>query len=233
MNPYFVWRGIDSRTMGVVVTTYPAIQRAKERVTQVTVPGRAGSLTLLEGEAVYDGYLKTIRIGNRPSAPLQPILSWLSGEGDLILGNEPDYAYHGRIINQVSFTKLFPGSWQADVQVWVEPYKRAAIEAPPIIIMQEETVLYNPGDVPSRPKLTFVGSGDATLYIAGQPITLEDVEDGIIVDSEAQMATNLAGNTLLTHLITGEYPTIPVGYSQVVWGGDLNGLRMEPRWRWL
>ena len=233
MNPYFVWKGIDSRTMGVVVTSYPPIIRAKERVTQVTVPGRAGVFTLTEGEAVYDGYLKTIRIGNRPTAPLQPILSWLTGEGDLILGNELDYAYHGRIINQVSFTKLFPGTWQADVQVWVEPYKRAAIADTPLIVMQEETVIYNPGDVPSKPKLTFVGSGAATVYIAGQPLTLANVDTGIIVDCDAQMATNLAGTTLQTHLLTGEYPVIPVGYSQVVWGGDLTGLRIDPRWRWL
>lgn len=232
MQPYFIWKGIDSRSMGVVVTAYPPIIRAKERVTQVTIPGRAGTMTMLEGNDIYDGYIKTIRIGNRPTAPLQPIISWLSGAGELILGNEPGFAYTGRIINQISFTKLFPGTWQADVQIWVEPFKHSAITEPPISIQQED-VLYNPGDVAAFPRITLTGTGTGTLVLAGVAMTFENVTGGIIVDSETQLATDLSGQNLWTHLCTGDYPIIPVRYSTVIWDGNFSSVSIVPRWRWL
>jgi phage-related protein len=232
LQPYFIWNGIDSRSMGVVVTAYPPIIRAKERVTQVTIPGRAGTMTMLEGDAVYDGYIKTIRIGNRPTAALQPIISWLHGAGELILGNEPNMAYTGRIINQISFTKLFPGTWQADVQIWVEPFKHSAIPEPAISVSQTD-VLYNPGDVASFPRITLTGTGTGTLVLAGVAMTFEDVNEGIIVDCEAQLATDLAGQNLLTYKCTGDYPIIPVRYSQVVWDGNFSSVSIVPRWRWL
>lgn len=237
MNPYFIWNGRNSLDMGVVVTSYPMIVRPPERVTQVTVPGRAGALTLTQGTAVYDGYIKTIRIGNRPSAPLQPIISWLRGEGTLILGNEPDFAYTGRIINQINFTKLFPGSWQADVQIWVQPFKRHTLPEPDISLVEDTAnVVYNPGDVPSLPRITLTGYGSGSIIVAGLIVEITDVpqaDGGIIIDCDAQMATTADGSLLRTHLINGSYPDIPLGYSQIIWQGDFTAATLTPRWRWL
>ena len=55
-TPYFIYNGIDSRMMGVIVTAMPPTVRAAQRVESVKVPGRSGSLHETDGS--YDNYTK-------------------------------------------------------------------------------------------------------------------------------------------------------------------------------
>jgi phage-related protein len=55
-EPYFIWKGTNSNTMGVVVRSYPPIVCPKERTQDRSVPGRPGSLTMLEGTDVYEPF---------------------------------------------------------------------------------------------------------------------------------------------------------------------------------
>ena len=93
MQPYFIWKNIDSRTMGIWVSELPAPTRAAERTHQVEIPGRAGTLTLREGDNVHVGYLKDTRITVAADADFAAILDWLSGDGEVVFSNEPDRAY--------------------------------------------------------------------------------------------------------------------------------------------
>ena len=43
-HPYFLWNGVSSEDYGIMVSEYPAIARPKERVSQITIPGRDGVL---------------------------------------------------------------------------------------------------------------------------------------------------------------------------------------------
>ncbi|MEF9974902.1 MAG: hypothetical protein RR893_13365 [Clostridia bacterium] len=50
---YFKFKGIDSRDFGIVVTNYPPVVIPVEKTKLVEIPGRSGSLTMLEGPDVY------------------------------------------------------------------------------------------------------------------------------------------------------------------------------------
>ena len=39
-TPYFIYNGIDSREMGVIITSMPPVIRAEKRVDTITIPGR-------------------------------------------------------------------------------------------------------------------------------------------------------------------------------------------------
>lgn len=54
MADWFVFKGIKSTSLGVYATTYPPITLPEERVEFVGVPGRGGSLTVIEGDCVCD-----------------------------------------------------------------------------------------------------------------------------------------------------------------------------------
>ena len=53
------FKGVTAADMGVVVLDYPPIIKPQARIKTVTVPGRSGTLTLHDPEAVYEPVDKT------------------------------------------------------------------------------------------------------------------------------------------------------------------------------
>ena len=47
---FFYWNNVHSSTYGIRVLNQPSPVLAKERLTSITVPGRSGTLTMLEGQ---------------------------------------------------------------------------------------------------------------------------------------------------------------------------------------
>lgn len=232
MQPYFVWNGVDSRAMGVIVSSYPPIIRPAERVIQQTIPGRAGALIQTEGADIYDAYVRTFVIGVRPGADSQRIANWLRGPGVAVFGNEPEYRYFGRILAAVQFDKV--GSWRlksAGVQMLTQPYKGKSPREPDISISSASFSLYNPGDVASRPIIQLSGGGNITLTLGGVSMAFSDAPSLLRIDCDAQIITQADG-TLWTGSWTGKFPSIPTGTST----GSVSGgaeLTITPEWRWL
>ena len=54
---YFIWKSRDCRTMGVKLSGPVPIVRPEERVEHIVIPGRAGELTQVEGENIFNSYI--------------------------------------------------------------------------------------------------------------------------------------------------------------------------------
>ena len=59
MNDWFEWNDVRCTEYGIHVLEQPVLTLPNERATFVDVPGRSGSLTVLEGDAVYDDLVLT------------------------------------------------------------------------------------------------------------------------------------------------------------------------------
>lgn len=242
MLPWMIWKGVDSRQMGLVISTPPRVI-PEERVEQITVPGRPGVLLRPEGAGVYAPYVLTVRAGNRRVVSLQAILSWLRGSGELVLSTEPDRVYTARLINAGQLDPLFSGVYQGDLQFLCQPLRGQYPPEPPVTVTPSETVtsltLYNPGDAPGRGLWTATGTGDVILSVDGAEafeIVFPDSPGGTVaVDTDAGMAT-LDGANYANH-VSGSYRAlwIPEGTHAVTWGGEgtLTALTIATRWRWV
>ena len=62
---YFVWKGIDCRSLGVKLSAPVPIVRPEDRVQHVEIPGRSGDLTETEGAEVYNSYIHLLGIRSR------------------------------------------------------------------------------------------------------------------------------------------------------------------------
>ena len=124
--------------MGIAVNTYPPIVKPRERISQVTIPGRQGDLAIPEsnGEPIYEAYLRTVECTLLPDAQLQNVLSWLTGTGSVIFGNEPGMVYTARIVNQISFDKIMRGREHRSFSVpfYCQPLKAAAETEEPVAL---------------------------------------------------------------------------------------------------
>lgn len=251
MSAWFTWKGRDSREMGIVVTDAPPHVFPEERVTQISVPGRPGTVVITEGEGVYNAYVKTIGIANRHTVDFREIAAWLRGSGELIISTEPNYAYEARIINEAQIERLWVRNYSGPVDFLVQPLKA---EYPP----QGELVLgttasgsasiHARGDVPARPVYTVLGSGDMQLTVGTASedgsgsliqIALPEGETGVVIDTNAAMVTNLNGTVNLSYVCSLFYNGFKGMWlpqnadTSVSWNENITQVRMDPRWRWL
>lgn len=223
MMPWFVWKNKNSLgDFGLWINKLPPIVRAPERVQEIVIPGRAGSLTMTEGDDIYDGYMKECIVIIPNDRPLQPILAWLRGTGEVVFCNEPDFAYEARIASEVSFERIDNNFLQATIQFAVKPYKKRVHEEPAITITTSGTIR-NPGDVASKPIVTVTGG--TTVTIAGKAMTFGG-SGTVIVDCENRIVTQ--NNAMFTGTVTGEFWTLPVGESSIT-----GNCTIQPKWRWV
>lgn len=232
MMPWFVWKGKNSLAdFGLWINKLPPIVKAQERVQEVTIPGRPGVLTLLEGEDIYEPVLRKCVVIARNTLPFQLILDWLRGEGELVFSNEPDKTYYARIAAEVAFDRISNDMKQATIQFSCQPFKGSRYPSHDQVEIDTPGSITNPGDIASRPLIHLTGSGgNSTITIGSQSMQFKNVSGTIDVDCDAEIVTK--NGTLWDKEVTGKFFRIPKGTSSVTQTGSLD-IVIDPRWRWI
>ena len=242
---YFIWNGIDSRTMGLMVGQLPPLQRAEERVEQVTIPGKPGAVTFIEGDYIYEAVRKDCKVYAKNEEDYRKCFKWLQGTGKVIFSNEPDRVYTGRISSAVVFQRYDNSLRTATISFICEPYKGQWPPESGISIANGATKqIVNPGDIPSKPIIHMPAvdatAGTAVISIDGNIYNFFHDADGgadnngFSLDSETGILNTPSGynSTIFVPQVLG-LPTLPVGASTIEVSGFTAGIVIEPRWRWI
>jgi len=235
MMPWFLWNNVDSRAMGLWVSQLPAPTRAAERVQEVTIPGRAGTLTLKEGENVHEGYVKECVVTAKSEADYHAILDWLRGDGQVVFSSEPDRVYWAHLAGEVKFDRVSHALKQATIPFYVHPHKG---QYPPEsdITMNASGSVRNPGNVAAMPILTLtftescsvaVGENEMT-FTANVPEGETAQEETITVDCDAELVTS--NGQLWDGKTEGNFLRMSPGDNTVTLT-DCTAV-VKPRWRW-
>ena len=107
-NAWFSFKGIrnDAPELDVRMIAPPTRPHPARKGELVDVPGVNGKL--FQDEGVYDRILVTLPCATTDNSNIDEISAWLSGEGDLIFGDEPDRVYHARITKEFSRSNRMP-----------------------------------------------------------------------------------------------------------------------------
>lgn len=236
---YFVWKGIDCRSMGIKLAAPVPIVRPEERVEHVEIPGRSGDLTLIEGDAIYNSYIRTASLLVKGGMRIREIYDWLRGSGYVTFSGEPDRKQAARIIGAVTLEKQSRNlDWYAgDVQFYCQPLKQLLTEETVTITSSGATV-YNRGDVDAKPKImaSTVGSGGAPqITINGQTIAPSSVYvSGAVFTFDCETCTlsyEYNGQTYYPES-AGTFPVLKPGANTVT-GSSWSSLTFERRERFL
>ena len=237
MEPYFIFRGIDSRDIGVIVEDMFDVHRPKRNVQTIQVPGRDGRLT--QDDGTYDTYTISGKI-NCFGAPLSDVYAWLSGSGDLILGDEPTRSIRASATAQIKNTRFRCDGCYDSLQVSFDcqPFRYHVEQtegANDIILTSSPATVSNPGTYKSAPRLTIEGTGTAVLTIGTQIVEVDDIGGGIIIDSELGECFDLTETQLKNSVVTlmdDAFPTLAPGANIISWTGDgVTKITVTPRWR--
>lgn len=246
------FKGIRNEHVGARLIDMPERQIATPRGQSVEIPGRDGILWLPDGDS-YDPITIKVSFAIPDPSDEFAVLDWLSGMGDLVLGDAPEFFYpYSRVITSAKLNRITPrlAGKRLTVTFTCAPFRRLLDEEP--LTFTEAAVFSGQGSKRSRPEITVYGNGDINLMVNGSTVLLSDVDDHITLDCEAMMAFKDGVNaspqvTLLggeeNDVYSDDWPSLrPAGETnRISWsddGGDgstvLNTTRVvvQPKWRW-
>lgn len=232
---WFEWAGQSSTAYAVRLLGQPTFTRSKWRGQSHTVSGRSGDRFTTDG--TYEPFDLKMRI-RCPESKRNEVTAWLMGRGMLSFSWDIGRAYEARIEKAYTFTRMIPGidpMIEAEVVFTCQPF----LYIYPEPVAKEYTngaTITNPCTAASMPRVTIVGSGSFDITLAGQLIHFDNIDGGVVVDSELGDALNLTGTALLNRHVDGELWTIPPGDSTIEWdletGASITSVTILPRWRW-
>ena len=227
------FKGTTASSKNVTVLKYPEIVKPTLRVETVKVPGRDGELTL-SGMPSYEAMVLECECMVPSVDKISAAAAWLTGRGDLVLGNDPDYAYDAQVIDEIRFEKILRGHAHRrfTVPFLCQPLKKKATTESNIELTSSGTV-NNIGHVPSRPLIKIQGSGNVVLAVGTYSLAITGISTSILIDSDLGMATNAAGTVNESYKVSGEWPQLVVGNNSISWTGTVSKVTITPRWRYL
>ena len=89
-------------------------------------------------------------------------------------------------------------------------------------------IIVNPTRNLARPQITVHGSGNGSVSIGGNTITIAGIVDGMVLDCERMNAYE--GTTNLNNLISGVFPIIPGGAQTITITGGITSIEVVPNW---
>ena len=229
---YLIWKGTNSNTKHIRVRNRMPIIRPQERVNHITIPGREGELTQVEGEHIYESYIQTAQVTVIGAEHVPEAEAWLSGDGDVTFDSQPDLKQAARVINAVTFTKLSRNLdlWQGDIQFYCQPIKHP-VDEEDIEITESGETLENPGTLPAMPEIQMEGSGAVSVSINGVTLIIPDLTSGWTADCANKWICQ--NGVPQMNAWQGEFPQIPVGESMITFTGNITKLTITPHWRYL
>ena len=232
-QPYFIWNGTDSRSMGVKVLAYPPRIRPKERIEYVTIPGVSGDLAIKEGKDVYEPYTRPMELRNDKGFSVEAVRKWLRGSGKMIYGCEPDRIYDVDLGPELQFDRFVCGIWRCTLQMRTQPLKSSAFAQPETLT--EAKQIYNGGDVDAYPVILVYPAENAdtvTVTVNRNDFVMTGVDGVRRIDCWAQEVTDDDRTALYTVYSSGRFPVLCPGYNSIG-GSGWSALEIDREERFL
>lgn len=228
---YFIYKGRDSRTFqSLVVQELPPITKPPVKYNVTTIDGKDGDIVETLG---YKSYDKEISIGIKNTTELDQIIEWLTGNGELVLSNEPDKYYKAQILDQINFERLVKFR-TAKIKFHVQPYKYSDLEGIETknTSSTHTTTITNNGNTISKPIITLTGSGTVNISYNNKEIRFTFDSNGkATFDSEKQDVSN--SDILLNRNMIGDFIELNVGQNVFQWTGTITKWEIQNKSRWI
>lgn len=218
MQSYFIWNGIDSRSMGIRMRHAAPLIRPEERVQHVVIPGLSGDLTETEGEHIYNSYIQTISFSVQDGTQVHSVFRWLRGSGYITFSGEPDREQPARVIGAVPLDKVSRNLdiWAGQAQFYCQPLKQRIYDIAETLTAVG--TIRNSGDVACKPIIVATptsGASTMTITVNGKTLTLTQVDGVRRIDCLAQEISNANRTVLETVHSGGPFPVLEQGSNAI------------------
>lgn len=242
-DEWFIFNGINSRSMGVWVTAMPPTVRAEKRVDTIEVDGRSGALHITDG--TYANYTRTMECAIRDRRRIDEVCAWLQGGGEAIFSSEPDKVYRIYIANQIPIESMMRTFQHFQVTMDTYPFKYNVNALDDELDVTTAINIYNMGTIYSEPVITVTPTGSAepmpmalddgyfSITINGKIYQLQNLTEPVVIDSELSEVYTLDGQNANNLYLSDEFPRLETGVNSVSFNNLIAKLHIKPNWRWL
>ena len=229
-----VFNGISSQDLHIQVQTEPSYDFPEKDYEVTHVPGRNGDIVIDQGswQNVSRKYNLAMDAGKISYTEVaSKLVQWLhsaSGYARLEDSYEPDFYRMAMYKDSGSISNIFNKAGQIEVEFTCKPQRYfKSGEAADIFVASSE--YRNPTDFPAKPLIKIHGSGSGVVGIGTYTVTINDIIDGMIVDSEQQDTYKDQMNCNSKVSIT-EYPKLASGNNAISISGGVTSIEIIPRW---
>ena len=229
-----VFNGISSQDLHIQVQTEPSYDFPEKDYDVTHVPGRNGDIVIDQGswQNVSRKYNLAMDAGKISYTEVaSKLVQWLhsaSGYARLEDSYEPDFYRMAMYKDSGSISNIFNKAGQIEVEFTCKPQRYfKSGEAADIFVASSE--YRNPTDFPAKPLIKIHGSGSGVVGIGEYTVTINDIIDGMIVDSEQQDTYKDHMNCNSKVSIT-EYPKLVSGNNAISISGGITSIEIIPRW---
>ena len=148
---------------------------------------------------------------------------------DMSFSFDPDYIYRASFVGEFRVKKSATYMTQT-LSFNMMPYKYLTTGQTYQTITDGD-VLNNLGTILAKPIIKITGKGDCTIKIGNRSVSLKGIDGGIVMDSDSQLCTNLAGTRTQFDKMYGDFIDIAMGKQTVkITGDNITKTELLPRW---
>lgn len=238
---FMSFKGVRNDDVGAQLIGMPTRQETALRGTKQILPGRDGFLLVPNG---YQEITIKQDIAVPDSDAMADVKKWLTGSGDLVFGDFPEYAYEALIMTPLamsSMSKRLTGQ-KFTVTFTCQPFlhlvKEKAIE------LTTGKVFNGQGDVNSKPLVKVEGNGSQTLIVNGRSMYLTlTTGTPLYIDCDAGTAYTISDSSYvfagsLVMVVDDWFELYPKSRKVADWNNvnftsGITKVTLTPRWRWV
>ena len=229
-----IFNGISSQDLHIQVQTEPDYDFPEKDYEVTHVPGRNGDIVIDQGSwqnvsRKYNLAMDAVKISYTEVA--SKLVQWLhsaSGYARLEDSYEPDFYRMAMYKDSGSISNIYNKAGQIEVEFTCKP-QRYFKSGEVADIFTTSTEYRNPTDFPAKPLIKIHGSGSGTVGIGTYTVTINDILDGMIVDSE-QQDTYKDKTNCNSRVSIAEYPKLVSGNNAISFSGGVTSIEIIPRW---
>ena len=211
MGAYFIYNGINSKDMGVILKELPPIIKPRRRMEIIQVPGRNGTLHI--DENCYEPISISLECTLKSNIDARSITNWLTNFGTITFSDEPDKFYNAAITNSIPLERVFRIYREFIIQLELQPIAQSIQEYTYNCNNTSENILKIDSTAEMYPYIKISGTGEVTLSVNHKVSTLKIDEEYIELDCELQNAYK--GTKSKNDKMNGEFPILIPGDNKI------------------
>lgn len=234
-----VWSGKDLNDFGMRLHADLKFDGVERDVDEIEIPGRNGvvvrdnqrfkpvdqnfefTISLLKGKSNLENQIKEA----------QSFISGLYGFKDFSWTGEPNYIFKAKVNDKSSTSRSNPLRATVAVPVKLFPMKYLKASYDTARTLKSGESFQNKGTQVAYPIITLTGTGNITLTVNGKKFVLKNITDGVVIDSENQVVSDLSKkHSQMDKVYSYPFPNLKIGSNTVSWDNTAFTGTIIERW---